>query len=413
MHRRRVRATMPGMVLLEREDLLDELDALRAEGGRLVFVGGEAGVGKTALVRAFAERVGDVGRGSCENLAAPAPLGPFLDIGLEPGDSRRVAAAALELDGPIVLEDVHWADAASLDVLRVLGRRIDGTGAFVLATYRDDEVGGDHPLRVVLGELASAPGVVRVSVPRLTLDAVRVLSESAAADADAIHRLTQGNAFFVTEILAAGAATLPETVRDAVLARVALLSEPARRLLESVAVVPLRAELWLLEAAGSRRARPSGRVPRLRRRPGRARCRGVPARIGAAGRSRALWRPIGAGGFTPRSWRRSPIAATSRGSRTTPRRPEMLEPSSVTRPRPERPLPPRARTGRPPFSSRGRSGTPRRSRSPGSRPSSSTLCRGGARHRPLRGVRGRPQRGARSLPRARRRACASGRRCRA
>ena len=235
------------MVLLEREDLLDELGSLRAEGGRLVFVGGEAGVGKTALVRAFAERVGGVRRGSCENLAAPAPLGPFLDIGLEPGDSRRVAAAALELDVVAVLEDVHWADAASLDVLRVLGRRIDGTDAFVLATYRDDEVAGDHPLRVVLGELASASGVVRVSVPRLTLDAVRELSEPADADAEAIYRLTQGNAFYVTEILAAGAATLPETVRDAVLARVALLSEPARRLLESVAVVPLRAELWLLE----------------------------------------------------------------------------------------------------------------------------------------------------------------------
>ena len=122
------------MVLLERDDLLDELGSLRAEGGRLVFVGGEAGVGKTALVRAFAQRVGGVRRGSCENLAAPAPLGPFLDIGLEPGDSRRVAAAALELDVVAVLEDVHWADAASLDVLRVLGRRIDGTDAFVLAT---------------------------------------------------------------------------------------------------------------------------------------------------------------------------------------------------------------------------------------------------------------------------------------
>jgi DNA-binding CsgD family transcriptional regulator/tetratricopeptide (TPR) repeat protein len=233
--------------LLEREELLAQLESLRAEGGRLVFVGGEAGVGKTALMRAFAERAGDVAHGSCENLAASAPLGPFLDLGLEPGDPRRVAAAALELRAPVVLEDVHWADAASLDVLRVLGRRIDGRDGFAVATYRDDEVTGDHPLRVVLGELASAPGVVRLTVPPLSVDAVRELAEPHGVDAEAIHRLTRGNAFYVTEILAAGGSELPETVRDAVLARVALLDEPARRLLEAIAVVPLRAELWLLE----------------------------------------------------------------------------------------------------------------------------------------------------------------------
>ncbi|MHB1244451.1 MAG: AAA family ATPase, partial [Gaiellaceae bacterium] len=205
--------------LLEREELLAQLAGLLDDGGRLVFVGGEAGVGKTALVRAFAE--GRRARlGWCENLAAPAPFGPFLDLGLEADDPRRVAAAALELQGLVVLEDVHWADTASLDVLRVLGRRIDGTGTTVLATYRDDEVAGEHPLRVVLGELASASGVVRLAVPRLSLDAVRELAEPAGADAEAIHRLTHGNAFFVTEILAGGGGDLPETVRDAVLARI-------------------------------------------------------------------------------------------------------------------------------------------------------------------------------------------------
>ena len=234
--------------LLEREQLLAQLEGLRAEGGRLVFVGGEAGVGKTALVRAFADRVRVVRYGSCENLAAPAPLGPFLDVGLVADETRAVAAAALVRGGTIVLEDVHWADGASLDVLRVLGRRVDGSDAFVVATYRDDEVTGDHPLRVVLGELASSRGVVRVSVPRLSLDAVRELAEPHGADAEAIHRLTLGNAFYVTEILASGSDELPATVRDAVLARAALLADPARRLLEAIAVVPRRAELWLLEA---------------------------------------------------------------------------------------------------------------------------------------------------------------------
>ena len=234
--------------LLERADLLARLEELRREGGRLVFVGGEAGVGKTSLVRAFVERVGDARLGSCENLAAPTPLGPFLDVGLEPAEPRAVATDALALGGTLVLEDVHWADAASLDVLRVLGRRVDGSHAFVVVTYRDNELAGDHPLRVVLGELASSRGVVRLTVPRLSLDAVRELVEPAGADAEAIHRLTLGNAFYVTEILATGTERLPETVRDAVLARAALLGEPARRMLEVIAVVPRRAELSLLEA---------------------------------------------------------------------------------------------------------------------------------------------------------------------
>ena len=234
--------------LLERGELLAQLEAARAAGGRIVFLGGEAGVGKTTLVRAFSERAGDVLRGSCENLAAPTPLGPFLDVGLDPGDPRSVATAALERGGTLVLEDVHWADDASLDVLRVLGRRVDGSDAFVVATYRDDEVVGDHPLRVVLGELASSRGVVRLTVPRLSLDAVRELATPSGADAEALHRLTHGNAFYVTEVLAAGPGELPATVRDAVLARVALLDAAARRLLEAIAVVPRRAELWLLEA---------------------------------------------------------------------------------------------------------------------------------------------------------------------
>jgi len=249
--------------LLEREELLERLAALHAQGGRLVFVGGEAGVGKTALVRTFvAGAKPPFLHGSCENLSAATPLGPFVDVAAQTGgalaetvaaraEPRDVALALLhELSQPrvVLLEDLHWADQATLDAIRVLGRRIDSTSALVLGTYRDDEVEGEHPLRVVLGELASAPAVSRLSVPRLSLEAVRGLAAPSGSDGDAIHRLTQGNAFYVTEILAAGGGALPETVRDAVLARVAGLDPAARRLLEVVAVVPSRTELWLLES---------------------------------------------------------------------------------------------------------------------------------------------------------------------
>jgi tetratricopeptide (TPR) repeat protein len=254
--------------LLERDELLEALVAAATRGGRLVFVGGEAGVGKTTLVRAFEEQVGiRVVRGSCENLATPTPLGPFVDIAAETGgslsallgeasDPRMVARALLaELAGPAaaVIEDVHWADEATLDALRVLGRRIDATPGIVVATYRDDEVDAEHPLRTVLGELASSPGVVRLSVPRLSLAAVRELAGPTEADADAVFALTAGNAFFVTEVLAVESATLPETVRDAVLARTAPLGPEARRLLDVVALVPGKAELSLLEAVAADR----------------------------------------------------------------------------------------------------------------------------------------------------------------
>ena len=249
--------------ILERQALLVELERAREEGGRLVFVGGEAGVGKTTLVRAFAAGVeGRVLQGACENLTTPTPLGPLLDVAAETGgelearvasgdDPRRVAAALLEeLRRPavFVLEDLHWADQATLDALRILGRRIDSTRALVLATYREDEVGSEHPLRLVLGELASAPAVFRLSVPRLSVEGVRELAEPSGADGDALYHLTGGNAFYVTEVLATGGADLPETVRDAVLARAAGLDESARRLLDLVALVPARAELRLLEA---------------------------------------------------------------------------------------------------------------------------------------------------------------------
>jgi DNA-binding CsgD family transcriptional regulator/tetratricopeptide (TPR) repeat protein len=228
-----------------------------------VFVGGEAGIGKTALVRAFVAGLDDtVLVGACEHLATPAPLGPFADIAGELGGAfaaaieagrhpRDVALALLEqLSSPavLVIEDAHWADEATLDVLRVVGRRIGATPSLLLVTYRD-EIADDHPLRVLLGDLASTAAVERLDVPPLTPEAVCALAAPHGADCAAIYALTAGNSFFVTELLGTKSNTLPPTVRDAVLARAARLSAGARTLLEGAALVPARAELWLLEAA--------------------------------------------------------------------------------------------------------------------------------------------------------------------
>ncbi len=262
----RVRPVQDGRTprLIEREALLTQLAEAWRQGGQILLVGGEAGVGKTTLVRAFAARVeGRVLLGACERLVTPAPLGPLMDVAGQLGGSlaadieagrhpHQVALTLLdELREPAVLvvEDVHWADEATLDVLRVLGRRIAATPSLVVVTYREDEAVGDHPLRRLLGELASVAVAERVAVPPLSLAAVLELASSHGADGEAIYALTRGNSFFVTELLAASGEVLPATVRDAVLARIARLSPPARDLLDGVALVPARAELWLLDAA--------------------------------------------------------------------------------------------------------------------------------------------------------------------
>ena len=105
-----------------------------------------------------------------------------------------------------------------------------------------------HPLRIVLGELATTQAVRRIRLDGLSHEAVARLAEPLSVDADELYRKTAGNPFFVVEVLAGQADEIPDTVRDAIFARAARLSPPAKRLLEAVAVVPQQAELWLLEA---------------------------------------------------------------------------------------------------------------------------------------------------------------------
>jgi tetratricopeptide (TPR) repeat protein len=114
-------------------------------------------------------------------------------------------------------------------------------------SYRDDSLDARHPLRVMLGEVASGLALTRVALAPLSLEAVAQLAEPYGVDAGELYRVSAGNPFFVTEVCAAGNSGIPATVRDSVLARAARLSSEARTLLEAVAIVPLQVELWLLE----------------------------------------------------------------------------------------------------------------------------------------------------------------------
>ena len=257
--------------LLERDAALEALEASWADvvdgRGRLVLVMGEAGIGKTALVREFCHHQRPERRvlwGACDGLRTPRPFAPFVDIAATASDgfaetiargehpARCFAAVIDELavtaPAILVIEDLHWADEATLDVMTMLGRRAESLSALVIATYRDDELAADHPLRWVLGELRIGHGVRRVALSPLSLEAVQALAAPAGAGGADMYRVTGGNPFFVTEVLATAGERVPPTVRDAVLARAGRLSSPARRLLEATAVVPGIIELWLLEA---------------------------------------------------------------------------------------------------------------------------------------------------------------------
>jgi DNA-binding CsgD family transcriptional regulator/tetratricopeptide (TPR) repeat protein len=264
---------MPPTELLERHEQLDWLRAHlsdAAEGrGAMVFIGGEAGIGKSALVQRFCEEATASCRvliGGCDAMQAPRPLGPLVDMApslgasftalLEGSGAREhvfghFLDALRERPTVAVFEDVHWADDATLDLLRYLGRRIGTTRALVIVTYRRDEAGPRHPLRNAMGDLATAAGVARLTLLPLTREAVARLAEGIDVDVDELHRVTAGNPFFVTEVVAAGGDRLPTSVRDAVGARLSRLSEDARGAVEAVSVVGRAASPSLLAGLGA------------------------------------------------------------------------------------------------------------------------------------------------------------------
>jgi DNA-binding CsgD family transcriptional regulator/tetratricopeptide (TPR) repeat protein len=262
-------------LLLERELLLDSLesclDHAAAGEGLMVLVSGEAGIGKTALMQHFcstAARGARVLLGACDAMHTPRPLGPLFDIASVMGgdlaaalhraerrefilDLFLQALSAATTPVVVVFEDAHWADDATLDLLRFLGRRVSGTRALVIVTYRDDEVGPRHPLRTLIGDLATGGAIRRLTLPPLSHAAVVRLASGSDLDAAELHRVTNGNPFFVTEVLAAGMSGVPATVRDAVMARVARLPDEARKVLEAASVIGREADPELLGALGS------------------------------------------------------------------------------------------------------------------------------------------------------------------
>ena len=257
--------------LLERDAFLLTLDDLLCQvgkkTGRIALVSGEADIGKTSLVECFLERRQGEARvlwGTCEALFTPRVLGPLYDIAYQTQSSLRpllegkVNRSALfagvqedlgqgTLPVILVIEDIHWADEATLDLITFLARRIHRLPALLVLTYRDEDLVRRHPLRLVLGDLPAGE-VTRLHLPPLSEAAVASLARQSSRSAGELYAITNGNPFFLHETLASDSPGVPKSVSEAVLTQVARRSPEAQRLLELVAVVPTRVEWEVLEA---------------------------------------------------------------------------------------------------------------------------------------------------------------------
>ncbi|MEO3746056.1 AAA family ATPase [Plantactinospora sp. B5E13] len=282
--------------------LRDALKRVRADEPAAMLVGGEAGVGKTRLIeefgryavaeggrlllgqclelgeeglpfapfaaalrqvlrtdgpaafdgyeRDFARLLPELGRltttGPVDNPDRPVQSGPGLVLDAHRGYLFELVAGLftrLAAERPLVLviEDLHWADRSTRDLIAFLARVVRPDRMLLICTYRSDELHRGHPLRPFLAELDRARGVERVELNRLDREGTgQVLADLLGAEptaraVDTIHDRTQGNPFFIEELAAAGdpqgCADLPDTLRDLLLARVDRLPEPAQRML--------------------------------------------------------------------------------------------------------------------------------------------------------------------------------------
>ena len=257
------------MELLERDAalaaLVDARDAASGGSGRVVLVTGEPGIGKTSLVTRFLEELDADARvlsGTCDDLSIPRPLGPIRDLvgsvstalvealhaGAAPHEIQALLIAELELPpspAVLVLEDVHWADDATLDSITVLGRRIGSLPALLVLTFRSGEVSPGHPLHAAVGAIRAEESVFLELAP-LSESAVAAL---AGTGGDEVYAVTGGNPFYVTELLASRTTEqLPPSIAKAVLGRAARLDDASRRVVELTSVVPNRVATSLLDA---------------------------------------------------------------------------------------------------------------------------------------------------------------------
>ncbi len=246
-------------MFLEREAILKKLHELDSSvcgsGGKIVFISGEAGIGKTTLIDHFLSGLEPDRRravGLCDPLHTPRPLGPVQDLAFQLFDTNEAAAREdayfdgfaqkLEAFGTpavLVMEDLHWVDDRTLDWLKFIGRRLAALPVLMICSYRDDEVDAGHSLRSAMGHIPAA-SKVQIPLSPLSLDAVRQFGADNGLAAEKILEITGGNPFFLTEIAAEtlDAGQIPNSVADALNARLNQLTDPAVHFIEILSCWP-------------------------------------------------------------------------------------------------------------------------------------------------------------------------------
>ena len=252
-------------MLIEREDELESLRHLfeLAKGGKgqVALIMGEAGIGKSSLISEFRSTISKSGEafrwisGGCEAMFTPRTLGLIHDIApslgstveteLQTGENRsqlfNAVLSSLPADEPTILvcEDLHWADHATLDLLKFIARRMSILPVLLLVTFRDDEVGVTHPLAQVLGDLP-AHFTRRLQLRPLSQEAVAHMARAHELDNERLYEVTNGNPFYVSELLGSDAKEtyVPASIRDAVTQRLGKLTTDERKFLEGMSVVP-------------------------------------------------------------------------------------------------------------------------------------------------------------------------------
>ena len=257
------------MELLERKDSLDRLSQLvtdvSAGEGKTVLLSGEAGIGKTSLIKYFTNDLNsdiEILWGGCDALFTPRPLGPLYDIAYQiksniinmlENEEKRVSIFSEFLNylertphlKIIVIEDIHWADEATLDLVKFLSRRINRTKSILILSYRDEEIDEDHPLRSILGDLPNSE-TTRIRLYPLSETTVETLMKNEGIKNENFYERTGGNPFYVTEVLAHKNEELPSSIKEAVIARTSKLSADTKELLEIISVIPTNVEMKFL-----------------------------------------------------------------------------------------------------------------------------------------------------------------------
>lgn len=257
------------MKLLERDQFILELQDLfvksRSEHGNIVAISGEAGIGKTSLVEYFVkqnEGQANILWGACDDLFTPRPLAPLYDIvtqlnskivdHLDSGNPRPSIFSnflkEIQNNEPniIVIEDMHWADESTIDLLQFLGRRINKSQSLLIITYRDDEIKSDHPLRLALSNIPSN-NLKRIKLTQLSENAVELLAKNYGKDNGNLYSITGGNPLFVAEVLLNKESETSATIKELVTSKLNRLSSEARSATEMISVIPGKAEKWLVQ----------------------------------------------------------------------------------------------------------------------------------------------------------------------